>query len=75
MWNGPTNGNLKNTLLASFHKLVVEFLQGIDEDFNKGNGWVTVNSLLTSPGVAGTDPRSSWSPAVGEEFTGDTLAC
>eukprot|EP00972_Heterocapsa_arctica_P100173 14771119-Heterocapsa_arctica.AAC.1 len=74
-WNGPTNGNLKNTLLDSFTKLLVESLQNVNEEISTGNGWVTVHSLLTASGVPGTDPQTSWSPGVGEHFTGDTLAC
>eukprot|EP00972_Heterocapsa_arctica_P008358 1221427-Heterocapsa_arctica.AAC.1 len=61
--------------MDSFTALLVDFLTSVNEDNNQGNGWVTVNSLLTAPNVAGTNGLKSWSPGPGEEFTGDTLAC
>eukprot|EP00972_Heterocapsa_arctica_P107791 15875418-Heterocapsa_arctica.AAC.1 len=51
-WNGPTNANLKDKLMDKFTERLVDFLTSVNEDNTQGNGWVTVNSLLTAPNVA-----------------------
>eukprot|EP00972_Heterocapsa_arctica_P077994 11500804-Heterocapsa_arctica.AAC.1 len=63
--------------MASYSALLVDYLTSQDENYHGyvGNGWVTVNSMLTAKNIAGTHGRDSWSPAPDEEFNGNTLAC
>eukprot|EP00972_Heterocapsa_arctica_P006237 916287-Heterocapsa_arctica.AAC.1 len=76
VWKGPTNEASKNEMLSSYVRHLVTLLKGVDENHPgyADKGYITVNSLLTAPPVAGTHPYDSWAPAPGEQFDGHVLA-
>eukprot|EP00972_Heterocapsa_arctica_P044576 6578298-Heterocapsa_arctica.AAC.1 len=77
IWKGVSNEDAKNKHLEWYVWALTTYLQEVDESFPGyvDAGWITVNSLLTAPGITGNSVTDSWAVAPNVPFDGHALAC